>query len=201
MAFDPNINTQNLIANNYSWLKSITLATRSKAWTVFALSNTGIVGSNPTQGMDVCVRLFCVCVRSGLGTGWSPVQGVLPTVLGLRNLSKTKAFKDALCSKVGATGKRERERFLNHSIKCLRHNHKQRVMWLLSLTEYTRNEINRGYTMYPHKHKGKAIPVTDHGGPQGCETSRLPHFLDNRFTDGGEVVGRNPRKIPGTHFC
>jgi hypothetical protein len=23
---------------------------------------------------------------------------------------------------------------------------------------------------------GKAIPVTDHGGPQSCETSRLPHF-------------------------
>jgi hypothetical protein len=33
-----------------------------------------------------------------------------------------------------------------------------------------------------HK-KGKAIPVTDRGGPQGCETSRLPHFLD-----GGEDV-------------
>jgi hypothetical protein len=55
--------------------------------------------------------------------------------------------------------------------------------------------------------KGKVIPVTDRGGPQGCETSRLPHFLDNRHTDGGEVVSltRRPpftaRKIPGTHFC
>jgi hypothetical protein len=28
--------------------------------TVFAHSNTGIVGSNPTQDMDVCARLFCV---------------------------------------------------------------------------------------------------------------------------------------------
>jgi hypothetical protein len=28
----------------------------------FARSNTGIVGSNPTHGMDVCLRLFCVCV-------------------------------------------------------------------------------------------------------------------------------------------
>jgi hypothetical protein len=35
--------------------------------------------------------------------------------------------------------------------------------------------------------KSKAIPVTGHGGPQGCETSRLPHFLENRLTDGGEV--------------
>jgi predicted nucleic acid binding AN1-type Zn finger protein len=24
--------------------------------------------------------------------------------------------------------------------------------------------------------QGKAIPVTDRGGPQGCETSRLPYF-------------------------
>jgi hypothetical protein len=33
----------------------------SKARTAFARSNTGIVGSNPTWGMDVCVPLFCVC--------------------------------------------------------------------------------------------------------------------------------------------
>jgi hypothetical protein len=32
--------------------------------------------------------------------------------------------------------------------------------------------------------KSKAIPVTGRGGPQGCETSRIPHFLDNRLTDG-----------------
>jgi hypothetical protein len=52
----------------------------------------------------------------------------------------------------------------------------------------------------------KAIPVTGHGGPYGCETSMLPHFLDNRITDGGEVVSLTlrppftPRKIPGSHF-
>jgi hypothetical protein len=38
----------------------ITAAARSEAWTVFARSDAGIVGSNPTRGMDVCVRLFCV---------------------------------------------------------------------------------------------------------------------------------------------
>jgi hypothetical protein len=36
-------------------------------------SNTGIVSSNPTRGMDVRARLFCVCVvlcaGSGLATG------------------------------------------------------------------------------------------------------------------------------------
>jgi hypothetical protein len=36
--------------------------------------------------------------------------------------------------------------------------------------------------------QGKAIPVTGRGGPQGCETLRLPHFLHNRLTDGGEVL-------------
>jgi hypothetical protein len=35
--------------------------------------------------------------------------------------------------------------------------------------------------------KGKVIPVTGCGGPYNCETSRLPHFLDNRLTDLGEV--------------
>jgi hypothetical protein len=35
--------------------------------------------------------------------------------------------------------------------------------------------------------KRKAIPVTGRGGPQGCETSRLPHFLYNRLTDGAVV--------------
>jgi hypothetical protein len=49
---------------------------------VFTRSNTGIVGSNPIWSMDVCVHLFCVsavlCAGSGLTTGWSPIQGVLP---------------------------------------------------------------------------------------------------------------------------
>jgi hypothetical protein len=55
--------------------------------------------------------------------------------------------------------------------------------------------------------KGKIIPATGLGGRQGFETSRLPHFLDNRLRDSGEVVSltcrplSNPRKILGTHFC
>jgi hypothetical protein len=67
----------------------ITVAARSKAWTVFARSNPGIIGSNPTGGMDVCVCVYSVCVvlceGSGLATGWSPVHRVLPTVCRLRN--------------------------------------------------------------------------------------------------------------------
>jgi hypothetical protein len=62
----------------------IPATSRSKASTVFPGSNTRNVGSTPTRGMDVCVRVV-LCVSSGLATGWSPVQGVLPTVYGLRN--------------------------------------------------------------------------------------------------------------------
>jgi hypothetical protein len=76
---------------------------------VFSVKDAGIVGSNPTQDMNVCLCLFYVSTGSGLATGTSPVQGVLPTVLGLRNGSETKRLTDALCSKVGATGKRERD--------------------------------------------------------------------------------------------
>jgi hypothetical protein len=35
--------------------------------------------------------------------------------------------------------------------------------------------------------KGKAIPVTGRGDPFGYETSRLPHFLDQRFSNFFEV--------------
>jgi hypothetical protein len=48
--------------------RPITVTARSKAWMVFARSNTGIVGPNPTQGIDVCVRLFCVCVVLCVGS-------------------------------------------------------------------------------------------------------------------------------------
>jgi ABC-type thiamine transport system substrate-binding protein len=35
----------------------------SKACTAFTRSEAGIVGSNPTQGMDVWCAFFCVCVQ------------------------------------------------------------------------------------------------------------------------------------------
>jgi hypothetical protein len=38
------------------------MAARSKAWTVFTRSNAGIVGSNPTQNMEVCVCVYSVFV-------------------------------------------------------------------------------------------------------------------------------------------
>jgi hypothetical protein len=49
------------------------------------------------------------------------------------------------------------------------------------------------FSMNKYK-KRKAISVTGRGDPWGCETSRLPHFLENRITDGGEVVSLTPRQ-------
>jgi hypothetical protein len=80
--------------------------------TVFTRTNTGIVGSNHTRCMDICVRLFCVCVvlcvGSGLATGWSPVQGVLLTVYRLRNWKSGQGSK---CCRAIETG-RERKNIL-----------------------------------------------------------------------------------------
>jgi hypothetical protein len=59
-----------------SILQQITVAAQSKALTVFARSNTGIVVSDPIQDMDVCVGVFCVyvvlCVGRGLATADLP---------------------------------------------------------------------------------------------------------------------------------
>jgi hypothetical protein len=75
----------------------ITVAAWSRAWTVFVRSNTGVMGSNPTRDMDVGMPLFCVCVvlcvRSGLATGWSTIQGVLPTVYRIKKLKSGKGLK------------------------------------------------------------------------------------------------------------
>jgi hypothetical protein len=62
--------------------------------------------------------------------------------------------------------------------------------------------------LYFHsRDKNKSIIVTDRGSPYVCETSRLPHFVENQLIDSDEVVSlmRRPsftlRMVPGTHFC
>jgi hypothetical protein len=74
------------------------------------------------------------------------------------------------------------------------------------LTTRIKSILKRNITKGKKK-KGKANSVTGHRGPLGCETLRVPHYLDKRLTDGGKVVSLSagrplpPRKIPGTHFC
>jgi hypothetical protein len=89
--------------------------------------------------MSVCVYSVFALPRvgSGLATGWSSVQGVLPTLLGLRNWSETKSFTDALCSKVGETGVREKKREVMFLWKILARSREQffsyfvQIQWLL----------------------------------------------------------------------
>jgi hypothetical protein len=57
------IGTKFFVKNILPVLKH-TVAARSKAWTAFARSKTGILGSNPTWGMDVCVCVYSVFVLS-----------------------------------------------------------------------------------------------------------------------------------------
>jgi hypothetical protein len=75
------------------------MAARSKASTVFGLSNIGSSGSNPARGMDVCL-CFSVFVLSrvwveALALGWSPAQGVLPKCLkgSISKKEKSDALK------------------------------------------------------------------------------------------------------------
>jgi hypothetical protein len=65
----------------------ITVAARSEAWTVFACSNTGIVRSNPTRGMDVCLPLLCLCchVKVAALRQNDPPSKVSYRYIGLRN--------------------------------------------------------------------------------------------------------------------
>jgi hypothetical protein len=58
------------------------VASQSKTRNIFSRLNTGIVGSNPTRGMDVYVSSVLVlsCVGSAPAKAWSPVHGALPTV-------------------------------------------------------------------------------------------------------------------------
>jgi hypothetical protein len=84
---------------------------RSKVWTVFARSNAGNVCSNPIQGMDVCVRLVCVCavvcVGSNLVTGWSPSKESYGLCIKLCN------WKGGQGPKACTAIERERETFLS----------------------------------------------------------------------------------------
>jgi hypothetical protein len=81
-----------LVSNCKCMYLLIRVAARSKAWIVFVRMNSGIVGSNLTQNIDVIVHLFWACVvlcaGSGLTTCWSPAQGVLPTVYIIKKLKK-----------------------------------------------------------------------------------------------------------------
>jgi hypothetical protein len=65
-------------------------------------------------------------------------------------------------------------------------SHLASLFFFFFFLEYV-TELENLFSTVAEVKKSKAIPVTGRGGPLGCETSRLPHFLDNLLTHGGEV--------------
>jgi hypothetical protein len=69
------------INTSHSKPTPVTVAEWSKARTVLAHLDAGIVCSNPTRGMDVHVYVYVYSMFVLPCVGSSLVQGVLPTVL------------------------------------------------------------------------------------------------------------------------
>jgi hypothetical protein len=84
----------------------VTVAARTKTGNVFAHSNAGIVGSNPTQGMDVCVYSLFVQVEA---LRWADPCPRSPTnCLRIKKMKWNKAFHGCHMSQSGRN-RRERE--------------------------------------------------------------------------------------------
>jgi hypothetical protein len=64
------------------------------------------------------------------------------------------------------------------------------LQFTVHLTQRGRNSNGKAILLFGIS---KAFPVTGREGIQRCETWRLPHFLDNPLTDGGESVSLTRR--------
>jgi hypothetical protein len=126
---------------NAETILPIIVAAQSKAWNLFARSNTGIVGSNPIQSMSVYVHSVFV-LGSCLATSWSPVQGVLPT----KKLKWDEAFHGCPILQLGATGIVAEE----ETILCTQY-------WVKRLSSSQRSTVHWGKLFcWHHSNKRKA---------------------------------------------
>jgi hypothetical protein len=77
----------------------ITVVEQSKAWTVFVCLNTGIMSSNPTQGMNVYVSLFVLSCAQVAALRWTDPSSKesYRLCVGLRKWQKTAKFQQKDC--------------------------------------------------------------------------------------------------------
>jgi hypothetical protein len=62
--------------------------------------------------------------------------------------------------------------------------------FMLKYFKHSFIEADKVFMLFNIKGGKKISPVTGCVGQQGCEMSRLPHFLDDQLTDRNQVVSR-----------
>jgi hypothetical protein len=82
---------------------------------------------------------------------------------------------------------------LKYSIEIIQNSIYFTVIISVKITGMTEQRVAISATCDLCRIKKYSYPVTGREGPSGCETSRLPHFLNSQPTNGGEVVSFTPR--------
>jgi hypothetical protein len=101
---------------------------------------------------------------SGLATGWSTVQGVLPTLYRVRKWSETKRLTDALCSWGSNRNMNEWMYYVTFTSWSTGERKHSVLHYVLRALLYVFTYTLRVHVSPGTVNKGRAIPVTGRGG-------------------------------------